>query len=148
VLQAETFFNSAGYIAGCRRQRTPGAYADRLSAGEKLAYGLVRKAEQGADIALSQSLRPEVLSRPPCLHCGFGTDPLSLLTGLAGLGYLVGQASVQDGYDLDPPYLVVADVKVQGQQVAYHVLGLIEAPDLGVSRVGRSSQVTSSAHQP
>jgi hypothetical protein len=60
----------------------------------------------------------------------------------------VGQGRVQDGHDLQPADLARADVKVHGQEIADHVLGLIQPPGLGVGRILQAVAVTSTAHRP
>src|SRR5438093_562256 len=96
------------------------------SAREELAYGLMRYAEQGADVALGHPLLSEVLSRSPCLGGGVGAEPFGLLAGVPGLAYFFGQRGVHHGHDLTLPYRVQAeslraDASAQTRRTAQHL---------------------------
>src|ERR1022692_3521067 len=105
------------------------------SAGQELADGLMRHAEQDADVALGQALILQVPSGESRLRCGICAHPLSLLAGIPGSAHFFGQRGIEDGHDFHHPYPVHADVEVQRQQITHDGFRLIQAPGLGVGRI-------------
>ena len=63
------------------------------SAGKELADGLMRHAEQDADVALGQALILQVPSGESRLRCGIRAHPLSLLAGIPGSAHFFGRCS-------------------------------------------------------
>src|ERR1022692_2529233 len=125
-------------LTGAERAASPRRRSLDQSAGQELADGLVRQAEEKADVTLGQALIPEAPSGHPRLVRGVGAHFLGLLPGAPGPAHFLGERGVKDGHDLHRPDLVCADIEMQRQQVTRHGLGLIQAPRLGVGRIAET----------